>query len=364
LAQEPTPTWPPIYIGATDGRKEAVADALHQPLDPNTELRLGSEDDLESYQNYSHTIRQACRAGIEGPLFTRLVNRLSSSQPTRPYAAYLQSSASTGTARWLLSSIGLKAHGQFFSHKHFVVCLKNRCLGEKWPATSHGPRKCRCAGPRGILPANLSLAPYHEQSCHWASSIRTRRHHSIVKELQKLIQDCLSVTVDIEVTYRLDHVHDRWIRPPPHITPSMGPGSVGTMLRADLAYLHKGVTFIVEVGIVDPTTLTSLEQHKSDRTPDALAKYEEQTKTAKYEHAFGDDVAAGRVAIKPFIVESTGRFGPAAQDFLNVLSQAHEDDEDVAAYLLRRISRFSEMASLILARTTAWMVAEVDQHLL
>jgi hypothetical protein len=89
-------------------------------------------------------------------------------------------------------------------------------------------------------------------------------------------------------------------------------------MRADLVIVLGTRTYTIDVSVTNPSSVSSLALHSAS-TPDRAASVREDEKSQKYRHLPGMGVV-GDKNFTPFVIETTGRLGPSALAFLNILS--------------------------------------------
>jgi len=86
-------------------------------------------------------------------------------------------------------------------------------------------------------------------------------------------------------------------------------------LRADIVFSEPGarVPTLIDVMVTDPAAQSYRHLHPHE-TADAVAKYQEERKEAKY------NTVNGLYRVVPFVVEATGRLGPKAAEWLRFIT--------------------------------------------
>jgi hypothetical protein len=141
-------------------------------------------------------------------------------------------------------------------------------------------------------------ARFHHLTCTHptAMSIRTRRHTAVQHSLFRLLTRLFG-------------------------TAAVGIGpTVHAGTKADLSLQIPGATspIFIDISVTSPTTVRAL-QHHSDQQEDVAAVLQEERKRERYRAA----LAAQNLredALVPFVLEATGRCGPAATAFLESLA--------------------------------------------
>jgi hypothetical protein len=276
------------------------------------------------------------------------------------HAAYLLSAASKGTGRWLLSTAGLEPGMGYFSGQDFGKKLRQRLLLPMWKTVENQkPPVCVCGGSNGATRTCLIQHTHHEQTCHGGNGIRTRRHHHICDLLAQLIKRIYGVTVEREVHYRRETEGSAWVRRPASDTGrEKERRAIEEDLKfiVDIEYVKEGSRHMVDVGIVCPASLKAITKYHANTTEGAAAAAEEAKKGEKYGRIFPDTRR-----FVPFIMEATGRYGPAAAAFLeDLVSRTKEEGRKNA---VQAVERFQAAVAMELARTGAWLINQVDDAL-
>jgi len=103
-------------------------------------------------------------------------------------------------------------------------------------------------------------------------------------------------------------------------------GATGTTCKADIFCPFPTRTFIVDIAIVDPSAPSYICMVNSHQVSDAAARERERVKITDFNAASIDGVQ-----FVPFVVEATGRLGPAAMDFLKLI--IHRDQDALRDFL-------------------------------
>jgi hypothetical protein len=142
----------------------------------------------------------------------------------------------------------------------------------------------------------------------------------------------------LELVKRLDKDADvykeRWLED----------GTGGQGKRCDIWYRKAGTVYVIDVSVVEPCSIAHLDKH-SDRDEEAAAKVQEKVKQRHYEGCPILEEGGGAVLI-PFVVESTGRMGPQARDFFDLVTKEQK----------LQGSLFLDKMSAALARATGRMI--------
>jgi hypothetical protein len=342
LVQAMKDVWGEIRMGKTDGEyldAEGVnpGAAIDRPDTPQETL--------------SRETRNVVQLSLKNR-FDKLHNQLNSTGETA-HAAYLLSAASKGTGRWLLSTAGLEPGNGYFDGQLFGKMLRRRLLLPMWREDGRRPPMCACLGPGGVARTDLRHQPHHEQTCHQTNATRTRRHHQIRDLVADLIKKVYAVGVETEVQYTRQDDKAAWSR----CNNRAEQQSRRTKFIVDIEFVKDGKRHMVDIGIVCPASLTAIERDEANTKSAAAASAEELRKGIKYSQAFP---GIGR-SFSPFILEATGRYGPAAAAFLELLKRtaAPEMQRNAA----QAVEKFHAAVAMELARTGAWLIQSVDASL-
>ena len=267
-----------IRIGQSEGFEEYIADHTILAADNDTfycNMRIATTPNLT---------RQAILA-VHKARLSALYERLRSLDEDHPYLAYLRSAtedAGSGPLAWLKGFYGSEM-------KYFKEVVQLYLGVSSIPTqVSRGRNGCRCAC--GRLPGFA-----HALLCSWLGGRRTKRHHMVVAALAKLIKDMFP-----EYTVTVEEVVGTNARN-------------GNDVRADIVVrdAQGRVKFVIDVAIVMPSAEVYLKRPIcAHERKDAAAVMEEEQKKNIY------IPLVPLPTIIPFVLESTGRLGPAAKDFV------------------------------------------------
>jgi hypothetical protein len=266
------------------------------------ELTEVSEEDMASmtHQTAGATLK-AGKAKAASKVSESLLAELSSSEGTRQQAAWFLSSTSGGTA-FLDSTAGIAVE-KFFSSEDF------RCAGRAklGMGPSNDPlnaiRICACR--RAYVSGE---EPFHGISCFLNQSLRTFCHTDILDLLFTLLKKRFPAA---------DIGKER-------IVGEMNPvDGIAPSVRADIVAKVGPLTYYIDVSTVDPGSRKAMSGAPSSVTNgDAAAKAREVSKRAHYAKV----TAPARLpaeAVIPFVIETTGRLGPAAISFIFSICGTH-----------------------------------------
>jgi len=251
---------------ADDMMDEGAADESHHRLSPDELAALVSyKDQWEQIYNHLRTHGHAHQA------------------------AWLLSSTCSGAGKFLTWRGG--SDGRFLMDSHnFEECLRLRLLVDCFP-DAEGMRCQTCD-------VTLGDDPLHPLNCEGLKVQRAKRHDRLRDAFAQLLRMCYP---DAEVS--TEKVVDG--------LPRIGGADDGTgrcRVRADV-YMRDGPTVtIFDVAIVNPSARSYIEKG-SDESPDVAARHREELKRQAFYERFGTDT---QILFVPFVVEATGRMGPAA----------------------------------------------------
>lgn len=198
--------------------------------------------------------------------------------PVRQWQAWLRSSEYQGSGRWLYGiSSNLKGEFEFINDVQYRMAMQFRLLVE--PAQPSGGKCPLCHAQ--------NIQPLHLLDCGDAQWFWTRRHEAVKNILARFI---LSTGSDPELEPLLEDTSNT---------------------KGDICYARTGTAppILIDVTIADATA-QSYSKTKPHLYPDAVANFREEQKRKKYDR-FKDSYE-----IVPFVVEATGRLGPAARKWL------------------------------------------------
>ena len=138
--------------------------------------------------------------------------------------------------------------------------------------------------------ATLKQEPFHGLCCRQRQKGIIDRHDKIRDQLMTLLRQLPDVEVCRE--------------------PNVG-SRANPQMRADIEVLHKNSIWYVDVGIVCPGTQAKVTQLKTHQVAGAAAASFEKIKGDKYKH-----ISASSMFV-PFIVETGGRMGDKAKEFID-----------------------------------------------
>ena len=210
--------------------------------------------------------------------------------------AWLRSSSYVGTGRWMEWCGGLDSRF-ILAEAEFREALRLRLLIPPFPS----PGNVMCPTCQDV---SLRDAPMHPLDCNALRAWRTRCHNLVRDQLAKLLRKEFSDN-DVQGDIRVEH---------------SVVGATGITCKADIYCPLPTRTYIIDIAIVDPSAPSYTRMDDSHEVADAAAKHRERDKTT-----FFNEAAIDGAQFIPFMVEATGRLGPAARDFLHLIISRERD---------------------------------------
>ena len=218
-------------------------------------------------------------------------------QGRRGEAAHLVSASERGTTRCLCAKGGwdYRVH---FGAEEYRAALGVRLLMNPFPAA--GSDSCRCSFPR-IRYADM---PLHALVCQCNQPPRNARHNQVRDYLFELVKR-LDPLADVQKERMVD---------------DGGDGGGGK--RCEIWYRRAATVFVIDVSVVEPCAISYVDK-RSDLIEGVAARLQEKVKERHYEGCPCLAEGGGAVLI-PFVVEATGRMGPQARDFFDLVTREHK----------------------------------------
>ena len=202
--------------------------------------------------------------------------------------AWLQSASYEDISSWLYSATN-PPH-QKVAPRDFVEAARLRALVPIFPDNGTRDRVCSTC-------KNKSVSGWHPLNCHMTSKSNIQRHNNVTDVLSDFIRSNVP---------RAKIYKERAIPNPLRGQRSCVP---------DLTVETSNSTFHVDVAVTCPCNNKSY--NKVVNTSSKLVEYK---KTQKYMNSYGEQVTS---TVVPFVVEATGRFGAAAENFAkNILNRS------------------------------------------
>ena len=205
------------------------------------------------------------------------------------HAAWLLSGAAPGTGDWLMWRGG--RNGRFrFEPDEFIESLRLRLLLAPFPNV--GPFGCMLC--HDVL---LRDVPLHPLDCNKLQGKRIQRHNRVRDALAALVRKIHPEgRVTVEAPIRSNE---------------------GGHVRAAVLLDMGGVQTAWDVAIVDPSAPSHLRL-QSHIAPDMAAKDREKIKRDQFSRFVRDPAG---ITLIPFVVEATGRLGPAATTYMKSIGE-------------------------------------------
>ncbi|RIZ67287.1 MAG: hypothetical protein D0531_00140, partial [Methylococcales bacterium] len=224
---------------------------------------------------------------LDRPRLEALLNRLKLTSPEK--AAWLMSSSMEGLHSWLNCGTTDIA-GLSIDDADFVEAIRLRLLlpiHEDIIPTNRRCKSCRAE----------KCSDLHALSCKIPSSLRITRHNFVRDALHKFVKSAVNTAI---VT-------------PESKIPNSREGK--SQLKADLMINLGPQTIYVDVAITNPSSPSNVRGNV-ELVPLVAADHMEKAKRTKYQEAYGPDILP---VLVPFVVESTGRLGVKAKEFIDRL---------------------------------------------
>ena len=213
-------------------------------------------------------------------------------------ASWLLSSNFKGSGNWL-RCCGGSFYGRYeILPREFVNALRMRLLlgVVSPPSLISSQLSCHC---RTVFSADSGL--FHLIDCKEAESFTKTRHNNVRDALFDFLRSvCPSAQLTKEPILQASDL---------------------TMVRPDIQFNIGNTVQYIDVMVTDPAA----ESHRHLNThtdPDVTASAGEQMKRASYARRLP---SLAKESLVPFVVEATGRLGPAATLFLKQVSGGHHD---------------------------------------
>lgn len=210
-------------------------------------------------------------------------------------AAWLLSSA-TSTAAYLSSGVALE-HDRYFPPGDFR-CAGRNTLGYG-PVNAHEGQKRTCGGCRREY--TILQEPFHGMSCAGTKGFRNKRHNDIRDLLHRLLKKRYpQLNLD---TLRLEEI--------------IGFEEDGSGVKADIVWQCEAEKVIIDIMVIDVGCLKYVTAAvKGHLTVGRSALHAEGGKRARYKKVV-TPAKLNDNSVIPFIVEASGRLGPAALGLVN-----------------------------------------------
>jgi len=241
----------------------------------------------------------------ESEVMQRLHANLLNTPGREGHAARLLSAAAKGTGKWMTGWSWTGSSGRF-TEAEFREALRCRLLSSFEPPLGRHNLLCACSTRRE--PIDLISDPTHPSTCSLNKGVIIERHDSIRNVLAKFLK-----RLHPQAQIVLEPVEN---------------GPAGHHRRPDIKAEINGRVFAIDVTIAEPASARAMlhRELSSQTIPDGAALQAEARKRAEYRSSIYED------HLVPFVIESTGRLGPAAKIFLDQV--ASQDFPSRSAFLL------------------------------
>ena len=218
-------------------------------------------------------------------------------------AAWMLSCSSSGIS-FAKSNRGIQ-NERLFSAEQFRCTLRSKLGAGPIEDLPHAEFTCQCTAvycPRED--------PFHGCHCNNNGQFRVRRHNEIQRVLKDYTKKCLGLP---------DHAI---------CIEALAGTTAGTDLvapkrvTADISVIVGAETLWIDVAVVDPGCQHYIQRYRSNEVPDAAAKAMETSKRNHYS-TVKDPLPLPPASVIPFVLETSGRLGPAALSFIQRISGTH-----------------------------------------
>lgn len=230
--------------------------------------------------------------------------------------AWFRSSCYGGSGRWL-DWRGDVCRRFRFGRQAYVDALRMRLLipcGRLPFAPAH---RCR------TRVVDMNAEPFHLLDCSSNQFWFHKRHNKVRDLLAQYISSCW-VDADVQCEVGLHHTD-------------------GSICRADLVVQRGQVSYVIDVAITNPGSRSAVQAGSGHRS-DSAAGDRERFKRAMYSDV---QELSEDVSFVPFVLEATGRMGPAARAFLDRVTEDNSSS----------LSHFLSCTSAVVTLHNAWMLA-------
>lgn len=320
---------------------EHYPEELQQTLNNylNAEIILGSFGNRIEWTGLDTVTHESLTAENVGRVLARakakyyknqgkdLVGELGATEETRIHAAFLLSAAgSTVSSNFLYSTVGRNSDN-YFPRKAYVALLRKHLGGGLTNDEQESDRLCQCG--------QLNVKA-HSLSCSLNSDKRNMKHNSICELLHRFMK-AVKPEDRIEREEEVGQI----------TTPNErgGPDKV-IHVQADIVWQNGTDKLVVDVHVVNAEAKEYLKYPNCSYEKQDAAALAGEARKRRY---YGKVTVPHRIptaTVIPFVVESTGRLGPSAFSFLNMLCGTQT----------YRRSKFLTELSLICARYSGFML--------
>ena len=220
---------------------------------------------------------------------------------SRQQLAYHLSTSASGMS-FLESNWGA-GNARLFSQEEFKAVVRQKLGTGPSNEPENTEKKCPCCrNPGGNYRAGDK--PFHAASCDGNKGLRTILHNKVRDALASLIRKCLRLPANAV-----------------QLEKEVGVKANGTAVIADIVVQNGAEKWIVDVLSKDPGSDSAVARN-SDTIRDQTAKEGEGRKRAHYRQVT-QPAPLDPMFVFPFVLESTGRLGPAAMGFVQRVCGLH-----------------------------------------
>jgi hypothetical protein len=269
-----------------------------------------------------------------------LITELGAEGKTRQHAAALLSRNGSAGSRYLLSGIG-RGSENYFPGRDFVQVMRHH-LGQQ--VTNNEPTLRR--RPQGGAVYDTESNPSEPLVDVLNKPFGTRRHTKVKEAVLAAI---------------------RKMNPRDYVEPEQEVGSIVTVnegrpdsihpVIGDIIWMKGAEKIIVEVSVFVPEANTYMARWDTYLTQDAASEQTEIKKKVKYakvNRINGESATIPADSVIPFVLEASGRLGPAAFSFINRVFETQT---------YRRSQLISEIALICAKSTGKMLTASRDRYI-
>jgi hypothetical protein len=268
-----------------------------------------------------------------------LIAELGQDVKTRQHAAALLSKMGSAGCRYILNGIG-RGSEAYFPARDYVGVLRHH-LGQL--VTNNEPTlRTR---PQGGAVYDTASNPSEPLVDVLNSNLRTIRHTKVKEALLSAM---------------------RKMKPGDYVEPEKEVGSIVTVnagypdtitpVLGDIIWMNGAVKEVIEVSVVVPESNTYMARYDTYLTQDVAAERTEVTKRVKYtkvNRVSGEIATIPADSVTTFVLEASGRLGPAAFSFINRLFETHT---------YKRSQLITEIALICAKYTGKMLTASRDRY--
>jgi uncharacterized protein YdaT len=306
-------------------------DSIDNPKD----LAVLSEQDIHITQKLLTTV-------VDKKTVVKIINQLTEDNRLDYLAWYMSNRSDRFSALWLSCATNFSSKHRLSDREFSVNLLLRLVLPLLTSPPSNQARSCTCS-PNNLR--NVEDDHFHFLSCCKNKYHRSRRHSALNYHLQKVIpRICRNSAVsNVE-----------------HVLPNVMVRGVERHLRADFHAIIHNTTKLIDGGVASP----SVESNKvgASKKPFFSSLNYAEIKRKKYAAYYPlDSNPTIMNNLVPFIIESTGAFGPDAMQFYKFLLQNVQGCSVDQARLEWR--KFRMLVSISLAKNISMSIDDSENNL-